>query len=183
MTIEELISQINILEDQLEQLGPKYSNILDPAEENYKKGEYLIAFIGQSLIIEQILKQYSIRKLSHIVFQSEYLKRSFKSFHASKISRLIDDLLIAGKIKPEFYDKIIIYLDKRNNIIHHPEKYLDKTTQIFKDLKTKFNLGEKIINFIRTEKIIKVNHITIESMIEKIAELQALLSTLDAKSR
>ncbi len=181
MTIEELISQINTLEMQLEQLKLNSNTLLGSADDNFRKGEYLIAFITQSLVIEQILKQYAIKRLLPVVSQSDYLKKSFNSFHSAKISRLIDDLLIANKIKSELYDKIICYLDKRNDVIHHPEKYMDRQKKEFTDLRTKFELGSEIINSIKLEKIIDTKLISIEKFLERIAELQTELLTLDNK--
>src|SRR3989338_9286352 len=100
-----------------------YRYFVDQAEKAFYEQKYLEAFLIQSCIIEGVLKEYASIKLLQIVKRSSLLKQKYKNF---EFARLIDELLITGKISKDLYENLSQYKKKRNSIVHHILKQDDK---------------------------------------------------------
>ena len=121
-----------------------YRYFVDQAEKAFYEQKYLEAFLIQSCIIEGVLKEYASIKLLQIVKRSSLLKQKYKNF---EFARLIDELLITGKISKDLYENLSQYKKKRNSIVHHILKQDDKKL-LDKELEEAYELGRHMKGFI-----------------------------------
>ncbi|MEK7104354.1 MAG: hypothetical protein AAB842_03070 [Patescibacteria group bacterium] len=163
MTVEELMAQIEALETQLKSLMQEveeskiyqktpenitetknYEHFLKEAEGSFLKEKYLEAFLIQSCIVEGVLKEYAAKKLLSIISQNPALENKFKNF---ELARLTDELLIAGKIEKDLYEKLSKYRKKRNDVIHGLLKH-ESREKLDEELKEAYVLGKNMKGFI-----------------------------------
>lgn len=110
---------INLAEE-----NKNYQVLVNKSEGAFLKEEYLEAFLIQSCIIEGVIKNYAEAKLNPELSQSIMLKDKFKNF---EFARLIDDLLLAGKIPADLYENLNNYRKKTSLHIN----YLNTQIKIF----------------------------------------------------
>lgn len=123
--------------NNLNEENKNYLTLVDQAEGAYLKREYLEAFLIQSCVIEGVVKNYAAAKLVTELGQSATLKEKFKNF---ELVRLIDDLLLAGKIPADLYESLNKYRKKRNEVIHGLLEYEDKD-KLDQELKEAYKQG------------------------------------------
>lgn len=157
--INSLLAQIATLQAQLANVkdydilplgiikNKNYKDLVRLAERAFSEEKYLEAFLIQSCVIEGVLKEYAIKKLSSIISQSSVLQKKFKNFESVKLAKLTDDLFISGKIKKDLYENLNSYRQKRNHVIHHLLEDDDKE-KLTKELKRVYNLGKHMKGFI-----------------------------------
>jgi|SRR3989344_7467794 len=148
-----------------------YRHLVDKAEGAFLKKEYLEAFLIQSCIAEGVIKNYARAKLSPIISQSSALSFKFDNF---EMARLIDELLISGKISKELFEDLNSYRKKRNEVIHGLLKYTD-IAKLDEELKSAYELGRNAKTFIVDDMSRGV------ATGETVAELKALVSALLAQ--
>jgi len=196
-TSEELQTQINILEKQLESLsndlneGSKngqemfnigqfnnYDHLADEAEGAFLKKEYLEAFLIQSCIFEGVLKEYAEKKLLTIISQSVVLGKKFKNF---ELARITDELFIAGKINKQLYEDLNCYRKKRNNVIHDLLKYENKE-KLNEELKITYESGKHMKVFIVNDLSEEIKRgVTAEELQAQINSLMLQLEDLKSQ--
>ncbi|TSC70428.1 MAG: hypothetical protein CEO12_362 [Parcubacteria group bacterium Gr01-1014_46] len=144
-----------------------YQNLLDQAEGAYLKKEYLEAFLIQSCIIEGVIKNYASKKFSYLVEGNSLLKNKFENWD---VSRLVDDLLLSGKIDNYLYKNLNAYRKKRNSVIHDLLSHEDKNL-LDEELKKTYELGREMKGFI-------VDDMSKNDNDASIAELQGQINDL-----
>ena len=156
---------------KLSEENKNYQHLLDEAEGAYLKKEYLEAFLIQSCIIEGVVKNYAAEKLDYIIVGNNLLKDKFDNWD---VSRLVDSLLIAGKIDSFLYKKLNDYRKKRNNVIHDLLSHEDKNL-LDGELKSAYELGKEMKGFIVDDMSKGIGDATVS---ELNGQINDLLSTI-----
>ena len=156
---------------KLSEENKNYQHLLDEAEGAYLKQEYLEAFLIQSCIIEGVVKNYAAEKLDYIIVGNNLLKDKFDNWD---VSRLVDSLLIAGKIDSFLYKKLNDYRKKRNNVIHDLLSHEDKNL-LDGELKSAYELGKEMKGFIVDDMSKGIGDATVS---ELNGQINDLLSTI-----
>ncbi len=126
-----------------------YRVLVGKAEQAFREGDYLEAFLLQSCVFEGVMKNYAFSVLEPIFNASADLKRKSKNF---EMARLTDELFLAGKIKKELYENLNSYRAKRNKVVHKILKY-KSDKQFKKELKETYRSGVDMKVFIVEEMV------------------------------
>jgi len=126
-----------------------YRALVDKAEQAFRNGNYLEAFLIQSCVFESVVKSYALLMLDSIFSANADLKRKSKNF---EMARLTDELFLAGKIKKDLYENLNSYRAKRNKVIHKILKY-KSDKQFEKELKEAYGFGVDMKVFIVEEMV------------------------------
>ncbi len=116
-----------------------YRRLVDQSEQAFHKERYLEAFLIQSCIVEGVIKAYALSKLP----MNEVIQKKFMNF---ELARILDDLLMTGKIEEKIYKNLSDYKNKRNDVIHNLVLYSEE--ELKPELIKAYELGKEAKGFI-----------------------------------
>lgn len=137
-----------------------YRKLVNKAESAFLDKRYLEAFLIQSCLFESVIKGFAHLFLKPTFDAHQSLKQKSNNF---ELSRLTDDLFIAGKITQKTYDDLDNYRKKRNKVIHQILNF--KNLKDFeKELKNTYEAGRSMKGFIVDQMIENKKGKTIEEL-------------------
>lgn len=152
-----------------------YRRLVDQSEQAFQEARYLEAFLIQSCIVEGVVKAYALSKLP----MNDAIQKKFVNF---ELARILDDLLMTGKIEEQIYKNLSDYRSKRNDVIHNLVLYSEE--ELKPELIKAYELGREMKGFIvdDIQKLLDPN-LRAGEIREKIEQLKVELAGYNKASR